>query len=93
MPVFNPMRLIGSGSLACFPVCFIFGVVAVKKEALTLPFKGQDVGDDAIQKPAVMADDQGTSAEKLQGFFQGSHGIDIQIIGRFIQKKHIGPFF
>ena len=40
-----------------------------------------------------MADHQGAPPEILQGVFQSPHSIDIQIIGRFIQEKHISPFF
>ncbi len=92
MPVLDAMRLIGRSSQAGLPVGFILGIVAVKKKTLTFPFKGQNVGNDSIQKPAVMADHQGAAAKILQGFFQGPHGIDVQIIGRFVKQKHIGPF-
>ena len=92
MPVFDAVGLIGSGPQAGLSVRLIFGVIAVKQKNVALPFKGQDMGGDPVQKPAVVADDHGAPAEILQGLFQRPHGIDIQIIGRFIQQKHIGPF-
>jgi hypothetical protein len=51
------------------------------------------VGGDAVQKPAVMADDHGAAAEVFQGLFQRPHGVDVQVVGGFVQQQHIGSGF
>ena len=50
------------------------------------------MGGDAIEKPAVVADDDGATAEVLQRLFQGPEGVDVQVVGGLVQQNHVGPF-
>ena len=50
------------------------------------------MGGDAIEEPAVVADDHRAAAKVLQSLFQGPQRIDIQVVGGFVQQNHIGPF-
>ncbi|OPY17053.1 MAG: hypothetical protein A4E69_00062 [Syntrophus sp. PtaB.Bin138] len=38
-----------------------------------------------------MADDNGAAGEIFQGFLQGAHGIDVQVIGGLVEQEDIGP--
>jgi len=51
---------------------------------IAIAFKRQDVGRQAIQKPAVMADNNSTANKIGNRFLQRSQGVDIKIIGRFV---------
>ena len=50
------------------------------------------MGGDSIQKPAVMADDNGAASKIFYGLFEGPHGIDVEIVCRFIKEEDVGPF-
>ena len=65
-------------------VDFIFRVTSLEEEDLTIALEGKDVGTDAVEEPTVVADDHGTAGESLQAFFQGTKGVDVDIIGRLI---------
>src|ERR1700728_2327578 len=82
----NAMGPVGVDAEAAFSVRFIFGVVAVKKAYLAFTFEGEDVGCDAVEEPAVVGDDDGTAREIFQGFFERAHGVDVDIVGRLVQK-------
>ena len=90
MPVFDSLRLISGGPETGFAVGLVFGIVAVEPDHPAVAFKGQDMGGDAIQEPAVMADDDSAAGEVFEGLFQGPQGVDIEVIGRFIKQDNIG---
>jgi len=79
------MWLISGGAQSFLSVFFIFGIVAVKEKYLAFAFKRQNVCADSVQKPAVVADDDDASGKTLQCIFQRAQGVDIQIVGRFIE--------
>ena len=87
------MGLVSCAAQAFLPVSLIVRIVAFEPDDLAFTLKGKDVGGDAIQKPAVVADHYRTAGKILQGLFKGPHGVHIKIIGRLIQKEHIGTLF
>ena len=44
-----------------------------------------------VQKPAIVRYNDRTAGEILDGFFEGPQGIHVNIVGGFVQQKHIGP--
>ena len=84
-PVFNPVRLIRLNAQSPLAIRFIIGVIALKPQYLRIAFKGQNMGRNPIQKPAIMGDNHRATGKGQQGFFQCPQGFHIQIIGRFIQ--------
>ncbi|KMS64631.1 hypothetical protein BVRB_018280, partial [Beta vulgaris subsp. vulgaris] len=70
-------------------VGFVLVEVAVEEEPLRVAFAGEDVGADAVQEPAVMADDHGRAGELQQRFFQRAQRFDVQVVGRFVQHQHV----
>jgi hypothetical protein len=83
------MRLVGIGSFAFFVILLIIGVVALEPDHFAIAFKTHDVGGYAVEKPAVMADDHGAAGKVFQSLFQGAHGVDVEIVGRFVEQQHI----
>src|SRR5215211_5238320 len=47
---------------------------------------------DAVEEPAVVTDNKGSACILLKRFLQGTQGVDIQIVGRFIEQQHIRAF-
>ena len=57
------MGLVGGGAYPSLAVRFIIGVISRKPDGLAVPLEGQDMGGDAVQEPAVVADDHGAAGE------------------------------
>ena len=74
------------------PIRFIRRVITVVEEDFAVAFKGQDVRGHAVKEPAIMADHHHATNETLHAIFQGTHGVDVDVIGRFIQQDDIGAF-
>src|SRR3972149_1448436 len=92
MSVFNAVWLICCSAETCLSVCLIFRVVSLEPDYLAVTLKSKHVCSDTVEEPAVMADDYGTACKILQGLFKGTHGVYVQVIGRFIKQKDIGLF-
>ena len=84
------MRLVGVDPEAALLVGFVILVIAFEPFDVAVDFERQNVGGDAVEEPAIMADDHGAAGELFQRRFQRSQRIDIQIVGRFVQQQQIG---
>ena len=93
LSVFDAAGYRCAGTQTLSAIRFIFRPVPLEKRYTAVPFKGEDMGGDAIQKPSIVADDHRTAAEIKKGFFQGPQGVHIQIVGGLIQQEHIGLLF
>ena len=47
------------------------------------------MGADAVEEPAVVADDYRTACESLQAFLQSTQGIDVDVVGRLVEQEHV----
>ena len=70
-------------------VRFIFLVIALEEHHLAFPFVGEDVGSNAIEEPAIVADDKHCAGILQHGVFQGSERFHVQIVGRFVEHEHV----
>ena len=43
-----------------------------------------------VEEPTVVRNDDGTSGKIFQAFFEGTEGIDIDIVGGLIEQQDIG---
>jgi len=93
MAILDAMGLAGGGTESQFSVRFVFRIISVEPDDLTLPFKGEDVRRNAVEEPAIMADHQGAAGKIFQGFLQGAHGVDVEVVRRLVQQEDIGPLF
>ena len=64
-------------------------VVAVEEHPLAVAFGRQNVRTDAIEEPAVMADDHDAASKFEQRIFQGTQGFHVQVITGFVQQQHV----
>lgn len=78
------MRPVGFFAEAFFPVGFVFAVIAVEPDNGTVALEGQDVCDDTVEEPSIVAAHHAAPAEALQSFFQCAQRIDVQVIGRLV---------
>ncbi len=57
---------------------------------MAVAFVDQGIGDHLIQKRAVVAHDEHRAIVVLQQLLQQLQGVNVQVIGRFIQHQHVG---
>jgi hypothetical protein len=89
MTVLDSMRLDGGGAESGAAIGFVVGVIPFKPDDAAVAFEGQYVCGDAIQKPAVMADDNRASGEILQRFFKCAQGVDVEIVRGLVEKQDV----
>ena len=53
----------------------------------TLP--REDVGGDAVEEPTVVGHNDGAAGERQEGIFQGTEGLDVEVVGRLIQQEEV----
>ena len=71
---------------------FVIGPVADVHGGLGVVFEDDEVGADAVEEPAVVADDEGGACKFADGFFEGAQGVDIQVVGGFVEQDDVGAF-
>src|SRR5579875_3730425 len=84
------------GCVLSKPASLVFLIsleIALKPFHVAVAFKGENMSGKAIQKPTIMADNHRTAGKGGQRLFQGAQGIDIEIIGGFVQQNNIGAGF
>ncbi len=91
--VFDAVGLIRRVPQPTPAIRLIVRVVAREPGHLGVALEGQDMGSDAVQEPAVMADDEGTAGEGEQGFFQGPQGLHVQVVGRLVEQQQVAAAF
>src|SRR5712671_8081588 len=67
--------------------------VALEPFDVAVALEGQHVGRDAVEEPAVVADDDGAAGEILKRFFKRPQGVDVEIVGGLVEEQKIGAGF
>src|SRR6185437_3738006 len=88
--VLDPVRNDGVLAEPAHLVPFIVLEIALEPFDMAVAFEGQDVGGDAVEEPAVMADDDSAAGKILQRLFQRAQRIDVEVVGRFVEQQHVG---
>src|ERR1041384_8577993 len=87
--VANPVWLSGFLAHPFLPVCFVLAVVPFEPDHLAIAFEGQNMGRDSVQKPAIVAADDGAAGEIFQTLFQCAQGVDVKIVGRLVENDEV----
>src|SRR5476649_636931 len=91
--VTHTVRLGSRIAQALFTVGFVLGVVTFEEHRLGVVFVRQDVSRDAVQEPAIVRDHNGGAREVQQGFFQGTQGFNVEVVGRFVEQQDVAALF
>lgn len=67
----------------------VFAVRTFVEDHFRIAFEGEDVRGDTIEEPAVVGDHDGAAGEILQTLLQRTQRIDVDVVGRLVQKQHI----
>ena len=89
LPILDPMRLVGGGAEASVAVGLVILVIPLEPHDLALAFERQHMGGDAVEEPAVVADDDDTTRKLQQRLFQGSKRVDVEVVGRLVEQQHV----
>jgi hypothetical protein len=57
---------------------------------MAVALEGEDMGRDAVEEPAIMADDHGAAGEVLQRLFQRTQRVDVEVVGRLVEQQDVG---
>src|SRR5690606_27075375 len=74
---------------AALLVVLVLAVVALEELHVRVALEGEDVGGDAVQEPAVVGDHEGVAREFEQRVFQRAQGLDVQVVGGFVEQQHV----
>src|SRR6202162_5062298 len=64
--------------------------VAFEPLDVALPFEGEHVGRDAVEEPAIVADDDGAAGKILQRLLERAQRIDVEVVGGLVEEEQIG---
>ena len=64
----------------------VFAVRTFVEDHFRIAFEGEDVRGDTIEEPAVVGDHDGAAGEILQTLLQRTQRIDVDVVGRLVQK-------
>ena len=84
------MGLVGIGAEAAFLIGFVVLKIALEPDHLAIALEGEHVGGDAIEEPAIMADDHGAAGEIEERVFKGAKRIHVKVIGRLVEEEDVG---
>src|SRR5689334_4808154 len=87
--VLDAMRLVGVGAEALAAVGLVVGEVALEPAHLGVALEREDVRGDAVEEPAVVADDDRAPREREQGVLERAHRVDVEIVGRLVEQQHV----
>src|ERR1700688_3966140 len=54
---------------------------------MAVAFESQHVGGDAVEKEAVVADDDGAAGEIEQRLFERAQRVDVEVVGRLVEPE------
>ena len=72
---------------------FVVGIAAFEEEDIAIAFESQNVSADAIEKPAVVTDDHSATGKAFETFFECAEGVDVNVVGRFVEKENVTLLF
>ena len=83
------MRLVGFDAQPAVPVGFVVLIVAFEPDHTAVAFERKHVRGDAIEEPAIVADDDGAAGEGQQGLFERAQRIHVEVVGGLVEKQQV----
>src|SRR5262249_12261854 len=72
-------------------VVLIVGEIALEPFDVARALDREAVRRDAVEEPAVVADDDGAAGEVLERLLQRAQRVDVEIVGRLVEQQHVRP--
>src|SRR5262245_27730680 len=85
----QPVRARALLAQALLLIGLVLLVVAGVEEPLRVAFGGEDVGADAVEEPAVVADHHHRAGELEQRVLQGAQRLHVEVVRRLVEQQHV----
>src|SRR5262245_45938797 len=83
------MRSVRLGTKPTLPIRFVVLIIPLEPDDTAVAFERQHVRRDAIEKPPVVADDDGAASVVEKRLFKGTKRVDIEVVGRLVEQQQI----
>jgi hypothetical protein len=87
--VSKSLRLVGTLAETLTTLGLVGFEIALTPVDVTISFEGEDVRRQAIQEPAVMADDDGATGKVGDGLLQRPQRFDVQVVGWLVEEQDV----
>ena len=71
------------------PVGLVVLVVALEPDHLAVALEGEHVRGDAVEEPAVVADDDHAAGEVEQRVLERAQRVDVEVVGRLVEQQQV----
>src|SRR5262249_49880828 len=83
---FRPLLLVAETLL---PILFVELVVAVEEGDLPVTFERQHVRRDAVEEPAIVADDHDATREAEERALERLQSLDVEVVRRLVEQNEV----
>ena len=87
--VLDAVGLVGVGAQLLVAERLVLAEVALEPAHLRVALEGEHVGGDAVEEPAIVADDHGAAGERLEAVLEGPQRVDVEVVGRLVEQQHV----
>src|SRR6188472_3814759 len=87
--VADAVRLVGGRSELLVAPRLVLCEVALEPPNLAVALERQHVGGDAVEEPAVVADDDGAAGEALEPGLERPQRVDVEVVRRLVEQQHV----
>src|SRR5690349_6382159 len=89
LPILDAMRPICLGAEATLPVGLVVLVIAFEPHHPAVALERQHMGGNPIEKPPVVADDDGAAGVVDQRLLERAQRVDVEVVGRLVQQQQV----
>src|SRR4029077_13657069 len=79
----------GGGAAARPAVGLVVRVVALEPDHLAIALEGQHVRGDAVEEPAIVADDDAATREREQRVLERAQRVDVEVVRRLVEHEDV----
>src|SRR3569832_392988 len=87
--VLEPVRNDAVGTEPAHLVLLVVLEVALEPFDVAVALEGKNVRRDAVEEPAIMADDDGAAGEVLPRLFERAQRLDVEIVGGLVEQQEV----
>src|SRR5262249_46550757 len=87
--VFDALRQHGIIAEAPLLVFLVILEIALEPFDVAVALEGKNVGGDAVEEEAVVADDDGAAGEVFERRLERRQSLDVEIVGRLVEQDQV----
>src|SRR5688572_13274597 len=87
--VLDAVRLVGVGAELLAADGLVLAEVALEPAHLAVALEGEHVGGDAVEEPAVVADDHRAAGVGVERVLQRPQRVDVEVVGGLVEQQDV----